>query len=324
MNTDNELYVSLTRSVEIGAQVDHPVLKHYFPKVSTLRDYLVADLEERNQQLKIVTKIADVKDPAVAQILDTVIVGNLSNSEKPALRERRAKDVLSFTQQLPSSTIGSSNDNVAHSAQLEVVDFVIWLLFRRSQSPARPQHLLSQGFDRFAAKGQHGLNLSAAPGIPGIICRYSNAHIEYVTSNAWCALLSLFGKGGDIIMVDLLLECCLFLPASDNSRSLQQFSGISSFVIIWIVSSDPAVGIPLSSLRPYSFSEVTSNPKPPLPTKANKNWSTKNTPLPRQPSAVKFVRNRMFFAQPSLSANGRIRFGLHSIRKSRVKSPHNL
>jgi telomerase reverse transcriptase len=201
------------------------VLKHYFPRVTTLREHLSKDLQDRGHNAKAIDRIVQEHNTPIAQILDTVIVGYRNNTEKSALRERRAKDVLSFTQQLPSSTIGGHGD-VAHGAQLEVVDFVIWLLFRRDQPPSRPQHLLSQGFDRLAAKGQRGLNLSAAAGIPGIICRYSNPHIELVTSTAWCALLSLLEQGGDIVMVDLLLECCLFLPVSSNSRSLQQFSGI--------------------------------------------------------------------------------------------------
>lgn len=216
--------------VEDNVHVDHPVLRHYFHRVTTLREHLITDLLERKQHASIISKITNEQDTPTAQTLDTVIVGYRANAEKSALRERRAKDVVSFTQQLPSSTIGSNQD-VNHSAQLEVLDFVIWLLFRRSQPPSKPQHLLSQGFDRLAAKGQHGLNLSAVPGIPGIICRYSNPHIALVVSSAWCTLLSLLGKGGDIIMVDLLLESCLFLPAGDNTRSLRQFSGTLSLVI---------------------------------------------------------------------------------------------
>jgi hypothetical protein len=197
--------------------------------VTTLREHLSKDLADRGHHDRTVARIVDERDSPVAQVLDTVIVGCRTNAEKSVLRERRAKDVLSFTQQLPSSTIGS-NGTIAQDAQLEVVDFVIWLLFRRSQPPAKPKHLLCEGFDRLAAKGQQGLNLSAVPGIPGIICKYLNPHIELVTSTAWSALLALLGKGGDIVMVDLLLECCMFVPtSSNNSRSLRQFSGIVSF-----------------------------------------------------------------------------------------------
>ena len=201
------------------------MLRHYFHRVTTLRQHLLSDLEDRKQTGKIVSRISSETGTPTAKTLDEVIVGYRSNAEKNALRERRAKDVLSFTQQLPNSTIGSDQD-VNHGAQLEVVDFVIWLLFRRTQAPSRPQHLLAQGFDRLAAKGERGLNLSAVPGIPGIVCKYSNAHTELVVSSPWCALLSLLGKGGDIIMVDLLLECCLFLPAGEKTKSLRQFSGI--------------------------------------------------------------------------------------------------
>jgi len=107
----------------------------------------------------------------------------------------------------------------------QILDFVIWLLFRRRPPPFKPQHLLCHGFERASAAGQHGLDLSAAPGIPGIVCHFPNPHVETVTSPAWCKLLSLLGKGGDMIMVDLLLECALFVPALDGIHSLRQVSG---------------------------------------------------------------------------------------------------
>lgn len=216
---------------------NHPVLKHYFQKVTTLREHLLSDLHERKIFAKSIVAITEIQDSPIARILDSVLVGFNPNPEKAALRERRAQDVVSFTQQLPGSTLGSDVE-VSRTAQLEVVDFVIWLLFRRNQPPSRPQHLLAQGFERFAAKGVRGLNLSAVPGIPGIICQYSNPHIEIVTSLAWCALLALLGRKGDIVMVDLLLECCLFSSASDNSWALQQFSGIHSALLCFFSSID--------------------------------------------------------------------------------------
>lgn len=192
--------------------------------MTTLREHLTADLRERKHNPTAISHITNEEGTSVAQVLDHIIVGYRATEAKGALRERRAKDVVSFTQQLPSSTIGS-NHEVNQDAQLEVVDFVIWLLFRRAQAPYKPQHLLAQGFDRLSAKGERGLNLSAVPGIPGIVCKFSNQHTELLVSSPWCSLLALLGKGGDIVMIDLLLESCLFMPSGDNTQSLRQISG---------------------------------------------------------------------------------------------------
>jgi hypothetical protein len=219
------------------------VLRHYFDRVTTLREHLIADLRERegqqtagNANTKAISRITNESGSSVAEVLDSVVVGHRYNAEKTALRERRAKDIVSFTQQLPSSTIGSNSSDLSHVAQLEVVDFVIWLLFRRSQAPSRPQHLLTQGFDRLAAKGHHELE-RAVLGIPGIVCNFTNPHTSYVVSKAWCSLLSLLGKGGDIVMVDLLLESCLFLPTGDSPSSLRQFSGTVLIIIFLSLAS---------------------------------------------------------------------------------------
>src|ERR1019366_9672705 len=79
----------------------------------------------------------------------------------------------------------------------QIVNFVIWSLFRRQQS--MPEHLLCQGFERASSHN------TMRSGIPGIICQFPNSHAETLTGPDWCRLLSAMGKGGDIFMVDLLL-----------------------------------------------------------------------------------------------------------------------
>ncbi|KIW03271.1 hypothetical protein, variant 1 [Verruconis gallopava] len=312
-----------------AVQIDHPVLKHYFSRVTTLREHLASDLRERFPSAtaaQVLDRLATQADHRVTNLLDSVLVGcRTSAADRRAHRERRAKDLISFTQQLPSSTIGSSAGAGpgAGAAQLEVVDFVVWLLFRRNQLVTRPQHLLAQGFDRLSAVHAQarpgGLNaVSALPSIPGIVCTFANPHVEFVTSAAWCALLRLLGPGGDIVMVDLLLECCLFLPLSPspsdssgsrNVRSLKQFSGVP------LSSLQPCASLVAASadasVAPNRASDVALRPAAPgaLTSVAQSGANT----LSRLPSQIRFVRNRMFFAQPSVSANGRIKFGLHSI-----------
>jgi hypothetical protein len=203
--------------------VHHPVLKHYYESVLSLRDFVTSRIAASATALA--TKIQEIKsgdENDVGYILDSVIVG--VNDNASSLRQCRAQDLAAFSQNLPSSTLGSNADPGA-GLQLEVIDFIIWLLFRRRPPPLKPQHLLCQGFERASAAGQNGLNLSVAPGIPGIMCHYPNPHVETVTGRPWCSLLSLLGRGGDLIMVDLLLDCGLFVPALDGIHGLRQLSG---------------------------------------------------------------------------------------------------
>jgi telomerase reverse transcriptase len=53
-------------------------------------------------------------------------------------------------------------------------------------------------------------------GIPGIVCQLPNSHVEALLSPEWCRLLAEIGKGGDLIMADLLLECAIFIPTTQG------------------------------------------------------------------------------------------------------------
>jgi hypothetical protein len=204
-------------------RVDHPVLRHYYQQLFTLRDYVTFRLT--TSAAGLASKIGEIKSKNqndVGHLLDSVLVG--VNGSAYSARQCRAQDLAAFSQHLPSSTLGSNADPGA-ALQLEVVDFVIWLQFRRRPPPYKPQHLLCSGFERASATSHNGQRLSVVSGIPGIMRQYSNPHVETVTNKAWCTLLSLLGRGGDLIMVDLLLDCGLFVPAMDGINGFCQLSG---------------------------------------------------------------------------------------------------
>jgi hypothetical protein len=71
-----------------------------------------------------------------------------------------------------------------------------------------------------------GLDLSLAPGIPGIIYHFPNHNLATITSPVWCRLLALLGRGGDLIMIDLLVDCSLFKHAEGHPDALEQISGM--------------------------------------------------------------------------------------------------
>lgn len=272
--------------------VNHPVLSSYYREVFTLRHFLCLNNSHwRKESRRRLSAVDGDDNGGLSKLLDTVLVA--TNHLHP-LRSRQwaIQDIAVFLQQLPRSTIGTGS--VPHlSHQLEVVDFVVWLLFRRCQPYGKPQHLLCQGFERAFAAGQKGLDMTVAPGIPGIICHYPNNHIEVLTSPIWCQLLSTLGCGGDLIMVDLLVNCALFYPSSSNGSRLQQLSGI-----------------PLTQISPLSkasaFNGVPQNVQKPTP-------MLSSTTSERRPSSIRFVRSRMFYAKPGLNAQGNVRFGLRHI-----------
>jgi len=113
-------------AAESSDKVDHPVLKHYFPKVLTLREHLIARLSTPRPALAqrlVDLGVNSAHDPMhVGSLLDAVIVG--VDNKPSSLRQCRTQDLVAFSQQLPASTLGSNADPGA-SLQLEVSRFLL-------------------------------------------------------------------------------------------------------------------------------------------------------------------------------------------------------
>ena len=62
-------------------------------------------------------------------------------------------------------------------------------------------------------------------GIPGVISHFPNCHVATIRGSLWSALLKLIGKEGERIMLDLLLECGIFLPIEKGENNFYQLSG---------------------------------------------------------------------------------------------------
>ncbi|KAE9994719.1 hypothetical protein Vi05172_g10512 [Venturia inaequalis] len=282
---------------------NHPVLKHYFRHVLTLREYIVSQLAlTENPRAEYLSQYGKSAEPrknhrveTIKTLLDTSIVGLNDVQNRSSLHERRAQDLAVFTQQLPSSTLGNNTDP-GDSLQTEAIYFVIWLLFRRHQPPAKPQHLLCQGFERLSgATAQNGIKENAIAGIPGVVYQHANQHVQALTSSAWCSLLSLLGRGGDLIMVDLLLESCLFVPDVDSAKSLSQLSG------------NPLTTIPtIPTVETTKRVSTDGND-------ASKTNSRHHDPNVRKLSDIRLVRNRMYYSKPAFTSRGCVKLGMHSI-----------
>jgi hypothetical protein len=179
--------------------------------------------------------------------------------------------------------------------RMQIVDFVVWVLFRRSTSH-KPSHLLCHGFQRGAhANRANNEQLDPTSSVPGLVARSPNSHVRTLKEETWCRLHALLGPGGDRIIMDMLLECAIFCPIDGGNANYYQLSGI-----------------PLSDLKP--------DQKPKDDTaQVGVHHAAKATPSnqgseSKTLGAITFVRSRMMYAKASPNAKGGVRFGMRHIR----------
>lgn len=179
---------------------------------------------------------------------------------------------------------------------MQIVDFVIWRLFKRSTS-YKPSHLLCHGFQQSGRYGQRGPQ-KTAHSIPGISSNFRNTGVEMLKAPLWCRLHAILGEEGRFIMMDMLTDCGIFLPlqGSQGDGNLLQMSGI-----------------PISELQPVPTLDniPAAVPGNLFTTKKPSSLTSEN----RMPNAITFVRNRMLYARAALNAKGGVRFGMRHIRE---------
>ncbi|KAF2831905.1 hypothetical protein CC86DRAFT_82738 [Ophiobolus disseminans] len=287
---------------------DHPVLRRFYPGVVTLRHYLLSKLpnssknrRRRISQLGYATPAqkdaatGDV-DVDLGQLLDSTLVGyspyTIPNTQEQAEKEC-SREIERFTQQR-SQTVSGGTFKPGYFLQCEVVDFVIWLLFRRSASH-KPSHLLCHGFQRAGgANPANNTDKDPTTSVPGLVARSPNSHVRALKEPVWCRLQALLGQGGDRIIIDMLLECALFCPVEGGTGNLCQLSGspISDLKHDQKRKDDQANG------------EIDQVAKEVLPSQRSEQKS---------PGAITFVRSRMLYAKAALNAKGGVRFGMRHI-----------
>jgi hypothetical protein len=179
--------------------------------------------------------------------------------------------------------------------RIQIVDFVIWLLFRRSTSH-KPSHLLCHGFQRGAhANRADNDHFDPTSSVPGLVARTPNSHVQTLKEETWCRLHALLGPGGDRMVMDMLLECAVFCPIDGGNANYYQLSGI-----------------PLSELKPDqkpndNIAEVGVN-------RVVETAPPKQCAESKTLGAITFVRSRMMYAKASPNAKGGLRFGMRHIR----------
>ncbi|EKD17210.1 telomerase reverse transcriptase [Drepanopeziza brunnea f. sp. 'multigermtubi' MB_m1] len=271
--------------------VRHALLAKYYPRVLTLREYLVSQLPSsskiRKKKILHVGRNAEDKetDQKLSQFLDQTLVGVSRFKEAPS--EERRKQWSAFSQR-PDESVSLVNLSGAGAfSQTEVVDFAIWLIFTKTTATyGKVPHLLCQGFKKDAPRRLINQGESAASAIPGLVSIYPNSHVTAMKARPWPQILNLMGKEGEGSMIDLILDCGVFLAVERGRGTYHQLSGI------------PLGDLPLLEANPP---KVPKTPK--IPT------STRHTP-----ASINFVRHRMMYARPALNAKLEVKFGLRHIQ----------
>lgn len=72
---------------------------------------------------------------------------------------------------------------------------------------------------------RHGVLSGDKPDIPGLFSVFRNHHVEALKRTPWLELLVLLGKAGERIMMELLLDCSIFVSVSAGTGNMWQLSG---------------------------------------------------------------------------------------------------
>ncbi|KAI0486254.1 hypothetical protein F4859DRAFT_362594 [Xylaria cf. heliscus] len=260
--------------VSVNSQVQHPVLSQYYPQVQSLRDYIITQLPSssriRRRRVSAVgiaskpdgTPLSDI-ERSIGVLLDSTLIGL---SKPTAEEDHRMEGWKNFSQRGDESSVTLSNGVAGFvESQALIVEYVVRTLFNREKSAKWPDHLLCDGFRR-----NGGLGLRAIR---------SNPSVEALQQSPWPQLLALLGESGDRIMIDLLLDCAIFVAIDVGTNNICQISGRT-----------------LSNIPIY------------LPGLASRETSTAKTS-----SELVFVRNRMFYSKAALNTRGQVQFGLRHI-----------
>ncbi|KAK4546134.1 hypothetical protein LTR36_002271 [Oleoguttula mirabilis] len=272
-----------------------PLLRQYYPRVLTLRHYFLTRLSKASKKRRRRVLHYGLQqqgpgevsvDPAVTRLLDATIVGTFNQVDVSDL-ESIDRDITVFTQQVSDDSTTTISPTQGALKQSEIVDFVVWQLFRRNPGNRKPAHILCHGYQRTA---NNGAELEIVAGIPGIYSSCHNSHVQTLKEQPWTALPAILGSGAERIICDLLLDCCTFIPVGQSSN-LNQLSGT-----------------PMCELKPLK-------PQPRVQqdivgSEDVAEGTTSEACKDRGSSSIRFVRHRMLYARPSLTTKGKPRFGL--------------
>lgn len=105
---------------------------------------------------------------------------------------------------------------------------MIWSLFRRHYNTHKPPHILCHGYLRAGTANPHHSDAPDPTTIPGILSQVPNEYVHQLKAEPWTRLSALLGKHGGQTLIDMFLECGIFLPLESGNGNLLQICGLSS------------------------------------------------------------------------------------------------
>ncbi|KAF4455059.1 telomerase reverse transcriptase [Fusarium austroafricanum] len=262
--------------------VRRDLLERCYDKVTSLREYVLSQLPQgsrlRRKKVASIGKGDDIDETerCLSRLLDTSLVCYAGQGDDSD--DTRWEQWLAFSQKEDESYV-SLSEGIAGSifSQNEIVDFVVWLLFSRdSQVGRRPKHLLCDGFRKTVGPDDQGTS-----NIPGLFSLFPNSNIQALREPPWPQLLALLGKAGEKIMINLLVDSSIYLAVEAGFSNYHQLTGV------------PLVELDLPG--------------------GNLSLNKGSTCQVRKPADIVFVRSRIFYAKPSLTAKGLVQPGYKHI-----------
>ncbi|KAG5926155.1 hypothetical protein E4U42_003572 [Claviceps africana] len=207
--------------------VKRDLLTQVYTTVLTLREYALLKLPSvsrlRRKKLKFLGRGNSITDieRRISCFLDSTLI--CSRNAIHQNNDTTLEQWLSFSQTGDDSRVTLSGGTTnAESTQAELVDFVIWLLFKREKRPGHwPKHLLCDGYRKRAKQGD-----PTGPDIPDIYSLYPNHHAASLKREPWPHILVLLGQSGQNIMLDLLTERSIFVVVEAGLGNYYQLSGL--------------------------------------------------------------------------------------------------
>ncbi|KAI9772335.1 MAG: hypothetical protein M1840_001084 [Geoglossum simile] len=301
------------------ATVSHPLLSLYYPCVITLRDYFLSRLPShpKARQRRVASfgtavssaaagvgvagEKGDESDrPALARLLDSTLVGVPIGAKSDSTGRLEELETFSQYHSLSANSAGGA----AYSQSEKIIDFVIYFLFNRIYRHAhKPPHIICQGYQRSSVTRPTSQDRSVSVGIPGLVSYFPNVHVDTLKGPLWASLLRVLGKRGECAMIDLVLDCGVFIAVDTGQGNYYQLSGT------------PLIDLPVGqNLLEEHLPKVNG----PTEAAGDKIVHGKVTPKPKHtdlhtPGNITFVRNRMLYARAALNPKGDVRSGLRHI-----------
>ncbi|KAG9689750.1 hypothetical protein KCU95_g13462, partial [Aureobasidium melanogenum] len=275
------------------------ILRLYYPQVLTLREYLLQAKTSKNKRRSIATygydtaKSPQATDFELVKLLDTVLVGchDLKKEEHDTVDYQN--DLSIFSTQASGSTARSSGSQ-AHLSFAEIVDFVIWRLFRQHTSGHRPPHVLCHGYYHDGLGDVRTLTKVNAEDDCHVASPDRNEHVDRLKGTAWAGLTK--------------LNCGMFAPLEAGRDNFLQISGIDLSELQTVDKNHPTGGP-----RPDSGAALVASDAKKLENQTRHELNTPNT--------IRFVRHRILYRKSDLNAQGEAFFGLPHIHMlNRVRS----